>query len=42
MTYAFVRLRSVVPGGSADVSVKLEWFNPTGSYMTLRRLSAEP
>ena len=27
-----VRLRSVVPPGSADVLVKLEFFNPTGSY----------
>lgn len=27
-----VRLNSVVPDGSADVFVKLEWFNPTGSY----------
>jgi cysteine synthase A len=27
-----VRLRSVVPEGSADVLVKLEFFNPTGSY----------
>jgi cysteine synthase A len=26
------RLRKVVPGGAADVFVKLEWFNPTGSY----------
>src|SRR4030095_1215959 len=26
------RLRSVVPAGSADVVVKLEFFNPTGSY----------
>lgn len=27
-----VRLTSVVPEGAADVYVKLEWFNPTGSY----------
>jgi cysteine synthase A len=27
-----VRLRSVVPPGAADVFVKLEFFNPTGSY----------
>jgi cysteine synthase len=27
-----VRPRSVVPDGTADVFVKLEWFNPTGSY----------
>ncbi|HUF32902.1 MAG TPA: cysteine synthase family protein [Acidimicrobiales bacterium] len=27
-----VQLRRVVPGGAADVFVKLEWFNPTGSY----------
>lgn len=27
-----VRLTSVVPEGAADVFVKLEWFNPTGSY----------
>ena len=27
-----VQLRKVVPAGSADVYVKLEWFNPTGSY----------
>ncbi len=27
-----VQLSKVVPGGSADVFVKLEWFNPTGSY----------
>lgn len=27
-----VKLGKVVPGGSADVFVKLEWFNPTGSY----------
>jgi cysteine synthase A len=27
-----VQLSKVVPDGSADVFVKLEWFNPTGSY----------
>jgi cysteine synthase A len=27
-----VRLQRLVPGGSADVFVKLEYFNPTGSY----------
>lgn len=27
-----VRLGRVVPEGAADVFVKLEWFNPTGSY----------
>jgi len=27
-----VRVRKVLPPGSADVFVKLEWFNPTGSY----------
>jgi cysteine synthase A len=27
-----VQLRTVVPEGAADVFVKLEWFNPTGSY----------
>ncbi len=27
-----VQLRHVVPPGAADVFVKLEWFNPTGSY----------
>jgi cysteine synthase len=27
-----VQLRKVVPEGGADVFVKLEWFNPTGSY----------
>lgn len=27
-----VRLSKVVPAGAADVYVKLEWFNPTGSY----------
>ncbi len=27
-----VKLSKVVPVGAADVFVKLEWFNPTGSY----------
>ena len=27
-----VQLTGVVPDGAADVLVKLEWFNPTGSY----------
>ncbi len=27
-----VKLSKVVPDGAADVFVKLEWFNPTGSY----------
>lgn len=27
-----VQLNKVVPEGAADVFVKLEWFNPTGSY----------
>lgn len=27
-----VKLQRVVPPGAADVFVKLEWFNPTGSY----------
>ena len=27
-----VQLKRVVPEGAADVFVKLEWFNPTGSY----------
>ena len=27
-----VRLRRVVPAGSADVFVKLEYYSPTGSY----------
>jgi cysteine synthase len=27
-----VRLQRLAPGGSADVFVKLEYFNPTGSY----------
>ena len=27
-----VQLHKVVPDDAADVFVKLEWFNPTGSY----------
>jgi len=27
-----VQLRKITPDGGADVFVKLEWFNPTGSY----------
>jgi cysteine synthase A len=27
-----VRLRHLVPAGSADIFVKLEYFSPTGSY----------
>ncbi len=27
-----VQLQKIVPGGSADIFVKLEYFNPTGSY----------
>ncbi len=27
-----VKLRKVVPAGAAEVIVKLEYFNPTGSY----------
>jgi cysteine synthase A len=27
-----VQLRKIVPEGAADVFIKLEWFNPTGSY----------
>jgi cysteine synthase A len=26
-----VKLAKVVPEGAADIFVKLEWFNPTGS-----------
>lgn len=29
-----VRLNRVMAPGSAEVLVKLEWFNPTGSYKT--------
>src|SRR5262245_34482129 len=34
-----VRLERVVPAGSADVWVKLEYFNPTGSYKDRMALS---
>lgn len=34
-----VRLGSVVPDGCAEVFVKLEWFNPTGSYKDRMALS---
>lgn len=34
-----VRLGKVVPEGAADVFVKLEWFNPTGSYKDRMALS---
>jgi cysteine synthase len=34
-----VRLSKVLPPGSADVFVKLEWFNPTGSYKDRMALS---
>jgi cysteine synthase A len=34
-----VRLRKVVPAGAADVFVKLEYFNPTGSYKDRMALS---
>jgi cysteine synthase A len=34
-----VRLNRVVPDGAADVFVKLEWFNPTGSYKDRMALS---
>ena len=34
-----VQLRKVVPEGAADVYVKLEWFNPTGSYKDRTALS---
>ena len=34
-----VRLERVVPAGSADVLVKLEYFNPTGSYKDRMALS---
>lgn len=34
-----VRLGEVVPVGAADVLVKLEWFNPTGSYKDRMALS---
>jgi cysteine synthase len=34
-----VRLRDVVPDEASDVLVKLEWFNPTGSYKDRMALS---
>ncbi len=34
-----VQLHRVVPEGAADVFVKLEWFNPTGSYKDRMALS---
>jgi cysteine synthase len=34
-----VHLQRLVPGGSADVFVKLEYFNPTGSYKDRMALS---
>lgn len=34
-----VQLGSLVPDGAADVFVKLEWFNPTGSYKDRMALS---
>lgn len=34
-----VKLGRVVPDGAADVYVKLEWFNPTGSYKDRMALS---
>lgn len=34
-----VKLRRIVPDGAADVFVKLEWFNPTGSYKDRMALS---
>lgn len=34
-----VQLHKVVPSGAADVFVKLEWFNPTGSYKDRMALS---
>lgn len=33
------KLVSIVPDGAADVFVKLEWFNPTGSYKDRMALS---
>jgi len=32
-----VRLRKLVDEGSADVIIKLEFYNPTGSYKTAWR-----
>ncbi len=34
-----VQLRKIVPEGSADILVKLEYFNPTGSYKDRMALS---
>ncbi len=34
-----VQLRKIVPRGSADILVKLEYFNPTGSYKDRMALS---
>ena len=34
-----VQLQKIVPKGSADVLVKLEYFNPTGSYKDRMALS---
>src|SRR6266567_4874862 len=34
-----VRLRTIVPDGSAEVLVKLEYYNPTGSYKDRMALS---
>src|SRR2546423_14614032 len=34
-----VRLSRIVPAGSADVWVKLEYYNPTGSYKDRMALS---
>ncbi|MFK7800484.1 MAG: PLP-dependent cysteine synthase family protein [Anaerolineae bacterium] len=34
-----VRLQNIVPEGSADIVVKLEYFNPTGSYKDRMALS---
>ena len=40
-----VQLRKIVPKGSADILVKLEYFNPTGSYkdrMALAMIERDP
>ncbi len=34
-----VQLRKIVPKDSADILVKLEYFNPTGSYQDRMALS---
>ena len=34
-----VQLQKIVPKGSADIFVKLEYFNPTGSYKDRMALS---